>query len=363
MAVFPGWGMMSSRHETHEEELALPADTSRNERLVVAHGGWGRQSWEPIEAALRAVGGELELAEWKDEAGLVAAAKDAVALVQGGPVRYTSAVMDGLPKLRFMAAQGIGVDTIDLPEATERGIVVFNLPGVIHREVAAHAMALLLGLVRHVVPLNQAMKSGQRYRPRGGVHHLYGETLGLVSFGSIPRLVARQAQAFDLRVIAHDPFVPAETMREHSVEPVELDELFRQADFVSVHTPLSPATFHLVKEQQFRQMKPTAYFINTSRGKVVDEPALIRALQEGWIAAAGLDVLEQEPPSPDNPLLKMDNVILTPHFASASDFAGVERRRRLAEELARCVSGYWPKYGLCNPGVQPKSPLMKEDAG
>jgi len=112
-----------------------------------------------------------------------------------------------------------------------------------------------------------------------------GETLGLVSFGSIPRLVARQAQAFDLRVIAHDPFVPAETMREHGVEPVELDELFRQADFVSVHTPLSPATFHLVKEQQFRLMKPTAYFINTSRGKVVDEPALIRALQEGWIAA------------------------------------------------------------------------------
>jgi D-3-phosphoglycerate dehydrogenase len=333
----------------------------QGERLVVVgHSGFGSQQWDAIRAAIEPVGGELVLKEWRDEAGLIAAARDAVALVQGGHMAITGKTLDALPKLRFIGAAGIGVDFVDLPAATERGVVVFNLPGVIHREVAAHAMALLLCLVRQIIPANEAVKSGQWRPQRRSIPHLYGQTLGLLSFGSIPRTVAREAQAFDMQVIAHDPFVPDDVIRAAGVEPVGMDDLFRRSDFVSVHTPLSPETYHLVGERHFRLMKPSAYFINTGRGKVVDEAALIRALQEGWIAAAGLDVLEQEPAARDNPLLKMDNVILTPHMASASDFAGVERRKRLGEELARCLAGHWPKYGLVNRGVRPKQPLTEE---
>jgi D-3-phosphoglycerate dehydrogenase / 2-oxoglutarate reductase len=338
---------------------AEPLDSAS--KIVVAPGSWGPQNWDAVTEALHAVGAELSLRSWSTEGELIAAAHDAVALVQGGPVRYTGAVLDALPNLRFLAAQGIGVDFVDVPEATRRGIVVFNLVGVIHREVAAHAMALLLCLVRQIVPMNEAMKAGKA-RPRArGIPHLYGQTLGLLSFGNIGRTVAREAQAFDLHVIAHDPNVPAAAMREHGVEAVSLDDLFRRSDFVSVHSPLSPETFHLVGEAQFRLMKPTAYFLNTGRGKVVDEPALIRALQEGRIAAAGLDVLEEEPPRRDNPLLAMDNVIVTPHMASASDFAAVQRRKLLGEELARCVTGHWPKYGLVNRDVHPRQPLRPAD--
>ena len=340
----------------------MQADTEATKRaIVVAPGGWGPQNWEAVAGALQGAGAELALRHWSNEEELVAAAGDAVAIVQGGHFRLTGKVLDALPRLRFIGAQGIGVDFVDLPAATERGIVVFNLVGVIHREVAAHTMALLLCLVRQIVPANDAMKAGKPRARTTHIPHLYGQTLGLLSFGNIARTVAREAQAFDLQVIAHDPFVPAAKMRELGVEAVAMDELFERSDFLSVHTPLSPDTFHLVGEAQFRRMKPTAYFLNNGRGKVVDEAALIRALQEGWIAAAGLDVLEQEPPAPDNPLLRMDNVILTPHMASASDYAAGARRRLLGEELARCVRGYWPRYGLVNRDVQPKEPLRWEE--
>ena len=330
--------------------------------IVVAHTG-GPRTWEIVSEALQAVGAELRLASWTNEEELIAAAGDAVAIVQGGPVRFTGRLMDALPKLRFIAAQGIGVDFTDVPDATQRGIVVVNLVGVIHREVAAHTMALLLCLVRNIVPFNEAMKAGTRPPRPETVHHLYGETFGIVSYGNIGRAVAKEAKAFELRVIAYDPFVPPAVIRDDGVEPVELEQLFREADFVSVHTPLSPETFHMIGEQHFRLMKRDAFFLNNGRGKVVDEAALIKALQEGWFAGAGLDVLEQEPPARDNPLLKMDNVVLTPHAASMSTLASVERRKRLAEELARCVSGYWPKYGLVNKGVQPKAPLTTEQGG
>lgn len=341
----------------------MQADTEATERtIVVAPGGWGPQNWETVASAVQQAGAKLALRQWSNEDELIAAAADAVALVQGGHFRLTGTVFDALPRLRFIGAQGIGVDFVDLPAATRHGIVVFNLVGVIHREVAAHTMALLLCLVRQIVPANEAMKAGRARARSQHIPHLYGQTLGLLSFGNIARTVAREAQAFDLQVIAHDPFVPAATMRALGVEAATMEELFARSDFLSVHTPLSPETYHLVGEAQFRRMKPTAYFLNNGRGKVVDEPALIRALQEGWIAAAGLDVLEQEPPAPSNPLLRMDNVILTPHMASASDYAAGARRRLLGEELARCVRGYWPRYGLVNHDVQPKEPLRCEES-
>jgi D-3-phosphoglycerate dehydrogenase len=273
-----------------------------------------------------------------------------------------------LPNLKAICALGIGVDDFDLEAATELGIVAINLPRVFHREVAAHAMALLLGLIRQIVPLNDAMRA-RANDPSTNLwaavprHHIYGETLGLVAFGNIAREVARIARAFELRVITYDPFVSKDVAAAHEVSLVGLEELLRESDFVSMHTPLTRGTFHLMGEAQFRMMKPTALFVNTSRGRTVDESALIRALREGWIAGAGLDVTEKEPPDPDNPLLRMPNVILTPHIASASDKARVERARWMGIEVGRVLNGKWPRHGLVNKGVKPRAPLRNEETG
>lgn len=172
---------------------------------------------------------------------------------------------------------------------------------------------------------------------------LLGETLGFVAFGNIPRAVARRAKTFGLRILAYDPYISELVMSQYDVEPItELSELLESSDFVSVHLPLTPETHHMISEREFQQMKSTAIFINTGRGPTVDEAALIKALQEGWIAFAALDVFEKEPVDLDNPLIKMENVILTAHVASASSRMVPETRRRAALEVARFLQGEKP---------------------
>jgi D-3-phosphoglycerate dehydrogenase len=179
---------------------------------------------------------------------------------------------------------------------------------------------------------------------------LWGQTLGLIAFGHVARAVAVRAQAFGLRLVAHDPYVEETVMTRHGVEPLGLTELLRRSDIVSMHAPSTADAHHLLGEDHFRAMKPEALFINTGRGPTVDEAALVKALQEGWIAGAGLDVLEQEPAAPANPLLRMENVILTPHVASASARMDPERRRRAGREIALVLSGRWP-MSCVNPSV------------
>ena len=172
-----------------------------------------------------------------------------------------------------------------------------------------------------------------------------GKTLGLVAFGNIARQVAQRAQAFGLRVLAFDPYVKPEAMAELRVERREtVEDPLRESDFVSIHAPLTRETRGLIDSTRLRLMKPTAVLINTARGPVVDEAALIRALDEGWIAGAGLDVLEREPPDPSNPLLKMANVVVTPHMASYSDESNVARRRRLGQDIAAVLTGRRPAH-------------------
>ncbi|GAH62975.1 unnamed protein product, partial [marine sediment metagenome] len=189
---------------------------------------------------------------------------------------------------------------------------------------------------------------------------IYGQTLGLVGCGSIGRMTGKKAQCFGLRVLGYDPYVDESLAKEHGITLVSLPELLKESDFVSVHVPLNKETWHLAGEEEFKQMKPTAYFINTSRGSVVDEPALIKALQEKWIAGAALDVFEKEPVDPDNPLLKMDNVVVTPHSAGYSDAASKRLRTSVGQEAARVLSGRWPKV-VVNKSVKPKVNLVKED--
>jgi D-3-phosphoglycerate dehydrogenase / 2-oxoglutarate reductase len=318
-----------------------------------------------MRSVFEPAGIELVVATCKTPSELVAAAREVDGSFEG-PVHFTREVLAELPRLKTLCALGIGCDRFDIDAATDLGITVVNIPRIFHREVATHAMALLLSLIRQTNRLDSAIKAWSAAPdspvwPRSAemmpTQHVYGQTLGLVSFGNIARVVAKMAQGFELRVIAYDPYVRPEVAAELGVELVSLDRLFSESDFVSIHSPLTAETRHFVGEAQLRAMKPTALLINTGRGPVVDEAALTRALREGWIAGAGLDVLEQEPPKADNPLLRMPNVIVTPHIASASNKGNVERARFIAEQMTRVLNGQWPSEGLVNKGVKPRFPL------
>ena len=250
---------------------------------------------------------------------------------------------------------------VDVDAATEAGIVVTNVPDVFIEEVADHTIMLLLATARRVKLMDKMVSAGDWYKGRpvlNEIPRLWGQTLGLISFGNVARAVARRAKVFGLHVIAYDPYVTELKMTGEGVEPVSFGELLVRSDYVSVHPGLNEETRGMMSTAQFAQMKNTAVVINCGRGPVIDEAALIKALQDGDIAAAGLDVLEKEPPSPDNPLLSMDNVILTPHAASATTRMRPETRRRVGREVALALRGKWP-MSCVNPQVLPRVELER----
>ena len=306
------------------------------------------------------INAELVLAECQTEEETIEAIKDADAVVTFFG-QMTRRVIESSPKLKVIVRYGIGYDTVDVDAATDNGVLVVNLPGFCLDEVADHAFGLLLACVRKIVYYNNQVKSG--YWPgynEMSLHSFAGQTLGIVGCGSIGQAVARRATGFNLKILGTDPYVSDSVAREHGIKLVSMAELLRESDFVTVHSLLGKETFHLIGEKEFRQMKPTAYFVNTSRGPVVDEAALIKALQEKWIAGAGIDVFEQEPIDPNNPLLKMDNVVVSPHNAGWSIAAGERQRRRVGQETVRVLSGKWPKHWV-NKDVKPKVALVKGD--
>jgi D-3-phosphoglycerate dehydrogenase len=240
---------------------------------------------------------------------------------------------------------------VDLVAATEAGIPVTNT-FFCQQEVANHTFALLLAATRKLIPMHNQLAQGV-WAPelQPPVPPLNEQTLGLIGLGHIGREVAKRARAFDLAIIAYDPHVDARTAVKHGVELVGLDEVFERADFVSAHAPLNDSTFHIVNARTLALMKPTAYFFNTARGPLVDEPALSDALKSGRIAGAGLDVFEQEPTAPDNPLYGLPNVVLTPHAAGYSDHSITRGRQMAATEMARMLNGSYPT-NLLNPEVK-----------
>ncbi len=293
---------------------------------------------------LAQVGAELVAMQARREEELLGPVEDADGLlVCFAPV--TARVIARAGRCRVIARYGIGVDNVDVAAATARGIVVTNVPDYCVEEVSDHTLGLLLACARRVVSLDRKVRSG-RWDARDAVpiRRLSGQVLGLVGFGKIARQVARKARALGLRVVAFDPYVEPAVIREEGVEPVDLRTLAERSDFISLHAPLTPQTQGLVDEAVLRWMKPTAYLINTARGRIVEERALVRALREGWIAGAALDVLPQEPPPPDHPLLHLENVILTPHVAFYSEESLQELQRKAAEEVARVLVGKPPRY-------------------
>ena len=294
-------------------------------------------------------------------AEFAAGVADLDAIITSWGLMIDKQVIGALKQCVVIGVGSVGVDMVDVEAATAAGIVVTNVPDVFIEEVADHAMMLLLDVARRTPQMARMARDGEWYQARpilSRIPRLLGQTLGLFAFGNVARCTARRAQAFGLRVLAYDPYVSELEISGAGVEPVGLAELLERSDYLSVHAPLNEETFHAIGASAFAQMKPTAVVINTARGPIIDEPALIEALQSGRIAAAGLDVLEDEPPSHNNPLLTMENVLVTPHVASATTRMRPETRRRVGREVALVLRGKWP-MSCVNPTVLPRVALER----
>lgn len=283
------------------------------------------------------------------------------AIITSWGFRIDASLIDQLEKCVVIGVGSVGVDMVDIEAATRAGIVVTNVPDVFIEEVADHALMLLLGCARQMKTMNRMAAEGQWWSGRPLLNHtprLMGQTLGLFAYGNVARCTARRAKAFGMHVIAHDPYVSELTISDDGVEPVSRDELLARSDFISVHAPHNEETHHAFSADAFDKMKGSSIIINTARGPIIDEQALIDALETGTIAGAGLDVLEQEPPSNDNPLLQMENVLVSPHVASATTRMRPETRRRVGREVALVLRNKWP-MSCVNPTVLPRVPLER----
>jgi D-3-phosphoglycerate dehydrogenase len=250
-----------------------------------------------------------------------------------------------LTRCKAIGRFGLGVDNIDIPAAAELGITVTYVPDYCMHEVSDHGMALILALARKIPLSNALVQAGRWDMPAVvPIHRLVGRVLGLVGFGNIPRALAPKAKAFGLRVVTHDPYVSQQALAAAGVEGVSFDRLLEISDFVSIHAPLMPATRGLFNAEVFRKMKTGALLINTARGPLVDEEALVSALDSGRLGGAALDVVAVEPLSKDSRLIGRDNVILTPHTAFYSVEALNELQTKCAADVARVLSGETPVY-------------------
>src|SRR5262245_61446016 len=314
--------------------------------------GSGQRDYADAQTALAHVPASLSVLSFiADEAEVIECTHDADGLiVSASPI--TRQVMSALKNLKVVVRTGVGYDVIDVPAATDLGVVVVNVPDLWVREVANHALALLLAWNRKIVGLDRDVHGGTWVSGVPGPHTgaLHGETVGIVGLGNIGSAFARRIAAFETRVIACDPYVSDAHFAALGVERVTLDDLAARSDYVSVHTLLNEETRHLIGEAFFRRMKPTAILINTSRGPVVDEAGPTSALRDGRPAGAALDVWEREPIARDNPLLSMDNVIATPHAAYFSSAAVAQVPRRCGEEVARVLTRQRPLH-VVNPEV------------
>jgi D-3-phosphoglycerate dehydrogenase len=297
---------------------------------------------EPARAVLSKIGAELHLADEPKVEAILRVARDADGLLVTY-AKITEEMIREMKRCRIISRFGIGVDNVDIAAATAAGIVVTKVPDYCIDEVSDHAMALLLAAARKIPFANARAQAGHwDLRAVVPIHRLRGGVLGLVGFGRIPQLVAPKAKAFGLKVVAYDPYVPAEVFTRAGVEGVAFADLLKMSDYISIHTPLMPETNRLFRAEVFAQMKPTAYLINTARGPIVDEADLARALDAGQLAGAALDVMAQEPPT-GSPLFGRDNVILTPHTSFYSEESLVDLQTKAAEEVVRVISKQSPR--------------------
>jgi len=309
---------------------------------------FSRPLFEPVgfEAErLAAVGASWEQYECRSEQEVLQVAQDAtVVVVQSVRPLLTRRVIESLPVARCLIRAGAGYDSIDVDAATEQGIMVCNTPRYCVDEVADHAIGLLLACLRHVSRLDRAMHAGkQPTMPPGETRRLRGATLGIIGFGAIGRRVAERMAGWQLRILAYDPYASPDAASAMGVQLVSLEELLRLADLITVHCPLTPETHHLINDDTLGLVKPGCILVNDSRGAVVDEAALVRALQDGRLWSAGLDVTEQEPLPLDSPLRALDNVTLTPHVAAYSPQSRIDLYAEICDVCAEVIQGRIPQ--------------------
>ena len=285
------------------------------------------------------MGAELLLAQVQKEEDVIRACKEADGLLDQYAL-LNRRVLENLPKCKVVSRYGVGVDSVDLKAATDLGIIVANVPDYCMDEVADQTLSMLLGLIRKTAFFDRKVKSGQwDFRIGIPIYRIKGKTMGLVGCGKIGLEVAKRISAFGVRVITFDPYLEK---APQGIELTDFDTLLKESDFISVHCPLNDSTKHLIGEKAFKKMGKKPFLLNTSRGPIVDENALIQALKKGLISGAGLDVLENEPPDPLNLLLQMENVILNPHVSFYSVESISELKRRTAKNVADVLMGKWP---------------------
>jgi len=288
---------------------------------------------------LRDAGFEVMIREYPGEDELIELIKGVNALIVRSKPLVTRKVIEIADKLKVIGRAGVGLDNIDLEAAKEKGITVYNVPGAPTQSVAELAIGLMLAVLRKIAYADRSMRLGRWIKKECLGHELYGKTLGVIGMGRIGRAVARIARlGFGMKIIYYDIIrCPREIEDQLEAKYLDLETVLREADVVTIHVPLTPETRHLINEKRLKLMKPTAIIINTSRGGVIDTDALVKALKEGWIAGAGLDVFEEEPLPENHPLTKLDNVVLTPHIGANT----IEAQERAGIEIAKKIIGFF----------------------
>jgi D-3-phosphoglycerate dehydrogenase len=315
-------------------------------RLLIAITDSPFPSLDPAKRALARLDPEYRMAKSASADDILAVARDADAILVTY-AKLTGALLRQLTRCKAIGRFGLGVDNIDLPAAKELDIAVNYVPDYCLREVSDHAMAFLLALARKVTLGNKLVQSGRwEVPPLVPMRRLEGQVLGLIGFGNIPRALAPKAKSFGLKVLTYDPYVSQDALAATGVESVSFDDLLARSDFISVHAPLQPATRGLMNAKAFAKMKKGAFLINTARGPLIDEAALVAALDSGHLGGAALDVVASEPLAKDSPLLGRDNVILTPHAAYYSIEALEELQTKCASDVARVLSGEKAVYPI-----------------
>lgn len=318
-------------------------------------------AFEIERSIIEPAGGRVIVRQAANQAERALALQDAHCVLVAS-ASITADLLDQLPKLQLIIRSGVGLDTLDIPAATARGIVVAHYPDYCQPEVANHATMLLLAVARKLLEHDRAIRQG-RYRgvPMGVSAPIFGETMGIVGLGNIGRQFALRAKALGMEVIAYDPYLGDEVFAALEVgRATSLADLLHRADHVSIHTPLTPETRHMFGHDQFALMKPTSILVNTARGPVVEEAALVHALRSRQIAGAGLDVFEAEPVAADSPLLAFENVALTPHSAFYSERSNRRVKQLIGRTVVAFMQGRWPDEFATIPNrheVKPRADL------
>ena len=315
---------------------------SRKLKVVITDYDYGDVDVErPI---IESAGFELVAAQCKSEEELIEVAHDADAVITQY-ARVGAKTINAFTNCLLIARYGAGVDIVDIEAATRRNILVTNIPDYCVDEVADHAIAMLLACIRKLKPYDKATRAGiWRWQAGQPIHRIRGSILGFLSFGKIARAIAERAKPFGFQMIAYDPYLAEEEYAPFGVTPVSFDEIIDRTDYFMVQMPLTPSTKGMIGEAELKKMKTSSVLINTSRGPLVDNEALYRALKEGWISAAGIDDTVEEPAKqrnwkPENPLFTLENIIITPHSAYYSEESIYEARSRASQEVVRVLSG------------------------